>query len=289
MSMHAGVEVGLVLSGREEVEIGDTLVDGRPGDVWLCSVSELHRYRVVAPNTRNLVLVFLPSFLGEEMLGSLPWTALVAAPPADRPRSSAEMRPKLLQIGREMAAEISRQTDGWQSIVRFDLLRLLFYLSREWQYDSPNAAAAMSNLGRIMPALELVHERMPGQVIRQEAARACGLGPSRFTMLFRELMGVSFTTFRRRTRLVLAANLLATGELAVEQIAERTGFSDASHLHHAFVREYGCTPGHYRRQARASSPGPSGSDARHKGARRADPRKASARRQPARPAPATGR
>jgi AraC-like DNA-binding protein len=267
MSMHAGVEVGLVLAGREEVEIGDTLIEGRPGDVWLCSVSELHRYRVVAPNTQNLVIVFLPSLLGEEMLGSLPWTALVAAPPADRPRSSEEMRLRLLQIGREMEAQLARRADGWQSILRLDLLRLLFYLSRRWHHDNLDAAAAMSSIDRIMPALQLVQQRLPGRVTRQEAAWACGLGPSRFTMLFGELMGVSFTTYRRRTRLVLAANLLVTTDLAVEQIAERAGFSDASHLHHSFVREHGCTPGQYRKQAqRPRVERPDGSARRGRGA-----------------------
>ncbi len=278
MSMHAGVEVGLVLAGREEVQIGDTLVDGRPGDVWLCSVSELHRYRVVTPNTQNLVIVFLPSFLGEEMLGSVPWMALAATPPEQRPRASAEMRPRLLRIGKEMEAEISRQADGWQSMVRLDLLRVLFYLSRGWDHGDLDAATAMSNLGRIMPALQLIHQRIPAKVTRREAAQACGLGPSRFTMLFRELMGVSFTTFRRRTRLVLAANLLVTSGLAAEQIAERAGFSDASHLHHAFVREYRYTPGQYRRQAQASSPGPLVSDARDQKARIARPRQVPARR-----------
>jgi AraC-like DNA-binding protein len=241
-------------------------------------VSELHRYRVVAPDTENLVIVFLPSFLGEEMLGNVPWMALLATSAEERPRASAEMRPRLLQIGREMEAEISRQADGWQSMVRLDLLRLLFYLSRGWHHGDLDAAAAMSNLGRIMPALQLVHRRIPAQVSRREAAQACGLGPSRFTMLFGELMGVSFTTFRRRTRLVLAANLLVTSELAVEQIADRTGFSDASHLHHAFVRQYGCTPGQYRRQAQASSPGSPASDARDQEVRRPRPKEVSARR-----------
>jgi AraC-like DNA-binding protein len=249
VSLHAGLEVGVVLSGQEDIQLGDSLIRALPGDVWLCSMSEPHRYRVVAPGTRNLVVVFLPSFLGEEMLGDVPWLALFAAPPAERPRASPEMRGRLLGVAEDIEREVSPQGEGWQSMVRLDLLRLLLHLGREWKHGSGAAPGERSNLGRIMPALQLLQERVPTQITRREAADACGLGPSRFTMLFGESMGVSFTTFRRRTRLAFAANLLLTTDLPVEQVAERAGLSDASHLHHSFVREYGCTPGQYRKQA----------------------------------------
>lgn len=254
LSIHSGLEVGVVLSGREEVDIGDTSLDGHPGDVWLCSMSELHRYRVAVPGTRNLVLVFLPSLLGEEMLGDIPWIALFAAQASRRPRTTPETRAKLLLIASELAEEVTEKREGWQAIVRLDLLRLLFHLSRDWDHGRANETAVMSNLARIMPAIQLVHDRTPGKVTRQEAAHACGLGPSRFTMLFGETMGVSFTSFRRRTQLAFAANLLVTTDLTADQVAESTGFSDASHLHHAFVRDYGCTPGQYRKQAAGSPP-----------------------------------
>ncbi len=246
--MHAGLEVGIVLAGEEQVRIGETLISGRPGDVWLCSMSEPHRYRVVVPQTRNLVVVFLPSFLGDETLDDVPWISLFAADPRERPLTAPEMRERLLGIAGEIEREISRRGEGWQSIVRLDVLRLLFYLSRGWKDGSRSAVYGTNNVGRIAPALQLVHERIPGRVSREEAARACGLGPSRFTMLFRELMGASFTTFQRRTRIASAANVLTTSDLPVEEVAALAGFSDASHLHHAFVREHGCTPGQYRRQ-----------------------------------------
>ena len=73
ISIHAGLEVGIVLAGKEEIQLDDRRIQGDPGDVWLFPMSEPHHYRVVQPNTVNLVLVFLPAFLGEEMLGDKPW------------------------------------------------------------------------------------------------------------------------------------------------------------------------------------------------------------------------
>jgi hypothetical protein len=59
-------------------------------------------------------------------------------------------------------------------------------------------------------------------------------------------MGQSYCSFRGRTRLAYAAQLLLTTDWPVERIAEQLGFADASHLHHAFARIYGCTPARYR-------------------------------------------
>lgn len=255
ISIHAGLEVGIVLTGREEVQLDGCLIPGLAGDVWLCAMSEPHTYRIVVPGTANLVLVFLPAFLGEEMLGDVPWLALFAARPADRPRVVAmETRQMVMAIARELQREVESKRDGWECAVRLELLRLLFHLSRGWRYPGSAKARAVTHprsLSRIMPALALLHERTPRLVSREEAARACGLGRSRFTMLFHETMGVSFKTFRKRSRIAFAANMLLTSDLPLGTVAERAGFADTSHLHHSFVQEYNCTPGQYRRQGRA--------------------------------------
>jgi AraC-like DNA-binding protein len=160
----------------------------------------------------------------------------------------------VMAIARELQREVESKRDGWECAVRLELLRLLFHLSRGWRYPGSAKARAITHprsLSRIMPALALLHERTPRLVSREEAARACGLGRSRFTMLFHETMGVSFKTFRKRSRIAFAANMLLTSDLPLGTVAERAGFADTSHLHHSFVQEYNCTPGQYRRQGRA--------------------------------------
>ena len=62
-------------------------------------------------------------------------------------------------------------------------------------------------------------------------------------------MGLSFGMFCRRSRLGRVAQLLLSTDLSTETIAGEAGFADGSHLHRAFVKQYGCTPGVYRAQA----------------------------------------
>ena len=88
-----------------------------------------------------------------------------------------------------------------------------------------------------------MHQRRRGWL-----TAVCGLSASQFVHSFRRLMDLSFGSFRTRTRLAYAAQLLLSTDHSVERLAERLGFTDASHLHRSFARIYGCTPARYRRE-----------------------------------------
>ncbi len=253
--VHEGIEFGILLSGEQERRFGELVWEIRPGDVWLCATWEPHGYRIIAPESTDVVVMFLPEFLGEERLGELSWLSLFAASPARRPRVTEDgMREQMLAVGREMQCEISEKQPGWHSAVRLDLLRALLTLSRAWEPPARSEARSRvqaSNLPRIMPALVLLHSERGRRVGLEEAARKCGLGRAQFSLVFRDTMGVSFGKFCLRSRLGLVAELLLSTDLPTQSIAQRAGFVDGSHMHRAFVAHYGCTPGQYRAQNRS--------------------------------------
>ncbi len=65
-----------------------------------------------------------------------------------------------------------------------------------------------------------------------------------------EEQGSSFRQLQEEIRQALAEELLATGSLNLEEIAERLGYSEVSNFLHAFKRWKGLTPGQYRRSLR---------------------------------------
>jgi AraC-like DNA-binding protein len=252
--VHPGVEVGIVLTGQYEWVFEDVRFRLNPGQVWLCAMCEPHAWRTVLPDAAAAVLIFLPEFLGEEMFETVPWLGLFAAPPGGRPRASTpEARRAALAIGQELASEIEGKASAWRSAVRFNLLRLLVLLYREWDAGSGSAAGLPSHtnkLSRIMPALTLLRERAGFRASVTEAAAACSLSRSQFHRMFLQTMGLSFGEFRLRGRLGFTAHRLLTSPAPTDAIAQEAGFADASHLHRSFVKHYGSTPGAYRRQAR---------------------------------------
>jgi transcriptional regulator GlxA family with amidase domain len=163
------------------------------------------------------------------------------------------MRQKLLKVGQELLREIRGRRPAWRSAVRLEILRLLLALTREWrppgEAGNPSQMSA-GKLTRVRPALDLAHARLATSVSVAEAAEACNLSRSQFCLVFRDAMGLSYGRFCGRLRLGLAAKLLLSTDVSIASIAQRTGYVDASHLHRAFAKQYGCTPGAYRMQHR---------------------------------------
>ena len=252
--VHEGIEFGILLSGQQERRFGDLAVAISPGDTWLAATWEPHGWRISPRGSTDVVLMFLPDYLGEERLGHLSWLSLFAAPPAQRPLVTDErMREEVLALGWQIRREINEQRLGWESAVRLDLLRALLTLCREWKPPvKPEAHTRVraSNLPRIMPALVLVQSERGRRVSLPEAARACNLGRAQFCLIFQQTMGMSFGRFCLRSRLGYVAELLLASDLPTGAVAEAAGFADGSHVHRAFVRHYGCTPGQYRAENR---------------------------------------
>lgn len=250
MHFHKGMEVGIVVSGEREIRFADLALHLHPGDVWLCAMWEPHAFRVLTPG-RGVKVIFLPEMLEEKAMPDIAWLSMFAAPPRDRPSSfTPALRDAALAIGQELTREIEELRDGWQTMVRQGLIRLLVVLSRSWRspvQPSQSSGVDANDLARIMPALALANSDLRRRVEAQEAAASCGLSRSWFHRIFRHTMGLSFGAFRLRARLGFVARQLLTTSRSIEAVAEESGFVDGSHLHRVFVRSYGCTPAQYRR------------------------------------------
>jgi AraC-like DNA-binding protein len=254
LHVHRGVEVGVVLAGLHEISFDDIVLPLRPGQAWLAAMWEPHGWRCVTGGTETVVVVFLPELLGDEMLGDLPWLSLFAPQPLYRPLAADQaLRTKMLALGQLLAQEVRYRPVGWEAAIRHFLLVMLLHLRRGWE---PSAAPggqshpdrlSTGDLHRVMPALDLLHRDPARHLAASQAARACALSRSRFDVIFKRTMGLTFGAFRERTHLAVAAQQLLTTDASIEQIAERAGFVDRSHLHRRFVKRYGCTPAEYRK------------------------------------------
>jgi AraC-like DNA-binding protein/quercetin dioxygenase-like cupin family protein len=250
---HAGVEVGLVLTGQERIQFSGLDTIYGQGEVWLCNAWEPHGWQIVMPRTQIVVLDFSVHFLGNEMIGDMPWLSLFAAPPQMRPRATSPgLRQLVLGIGHSLSRAIGQEDEFSEQSVRLDVLRLFIQLVRHWERrhlvgvgDAFRPVDA-HGLARLMPALAAVHASPTRNMPLADVAAVCGLSVSRFRALFRQTTGISFTRFCLRTRVARAAHMLLHTDHPVTAVAQQMGFTDASHLHHRFLEQYGCTPRQFR-------------------------------------------
>jgi AraC-like DNA-binding protein len=253
--VHPGLEVGVVIAGMEEMHYINSRVSCNPGQAWLCNAWEPHGPIATPSRLQSVVMVFAPEFIGEEMLGEIPWLTLFAMPPEQRPQSaSSGGRRRVLTIAHRLRREVEEGQRRWRAMVRILLMGLLLELLREWDEEGlpePSAHATPTELARVMPAVSLVHSLPWRRVGVSEAAAACGLSRSRFHDVFERALGVSFGAFCLRARLSFAANRLLHTDRAVSDVAIEAGFLDSSHFRRRFAILYGCTPSGYRKQRRS--------------------------------------
>ena len=248
LEMHRGFELGVVIRGHDERHCAHRSRTCGAGDVWLHSMWEPHGGRIRLAGTEELVVIFLPQFLGDETVASSSWLSMFAAPPTERLQPvDRETRKLILGIAQEMRKEISAKHPGFATALRLGVLRILLALYRSWEPRGYRASgAAVSDLARVVPAVELVRAQHDRRIGLAEAAAACGFSIPHFGRLFHRAMGVSFAQFAMRTRLAAAARMLLDSDRSESAIALSLGFADASHFHHSFVKHFRTTPRRYR-------------------------------------------
>lgn len=115
------------------------------------------------------------------------------------------------------------------------------------------AAAAPAVAGR--PRMQEIAMRLrsdPANALSVAAlARDLGMTADHFTRVFRSAIGATPRAVLTAARLDLARHLLRDSTLGVAQVAASCGFADPAFFGRHFAAHAGCSPGAWRRRARA--------------------------------------
>lgn len=85
----------------------------------------------------------------------------------------------------------------------------------------------------------------------EELAQRAHMSRASFAQLFREVSNSTPLAVLTTLRLQFAAQMLARDSRPLIVIAEAVGYASESSFHKVFLREYGCTPGEYRKRVKA--------------------------------------
>lgn len=249
---HPGFEVGIVMKGSEQVTFNDCTLSCQVGDLWFANAWETHQCLAHHPDDEHLIAVFRFDYLGEELVGEVPWVTLFTLDHVQMLAASDDkLRRKVLDIAHVMRDEDWHRAPRWELVVRFELLRLFTEIERKcFLAGAPinEALPRAAKLAQLVPALSLLRSLPLERVSLGEAARACGLSPSHFHRLFGDVFGISYAKLCLQNRLSLASSMIVNTSKSIAAIAAETGFASSSHLHRHFRRYSGCTPGEYRRR-----------------------------------------
>ena len=147
---------------------------------------------------------------------------------------------------------------------RQSLARAMPLLRELWRWEPASALVVETALGEMLadarprPVAASTHEKLQRVIERLdedagvpslgELAAIAGCQPVYLARAFRRRYGVSPGHYLRRRRLHRAVSQIARGR-TLARAAASLGFVDDSHLHRAFVAEFGMSPGAFRRLA----------------------------------------
>ena len=214
--------------------------------VWLPPMAP-HDFEVEA-GPRNWVLIqFAPARQEAFTLAlnrSLPESAALLVPdPAQAARLDALTEWLAVLSGDPAQAETAHR-----------LLDLILVIASEARPLLSQPDPASAPVLRLAPAIRLLQSDPARPLGLAEAARACNLTPAYFSRLFKAHMRMGFAEYLQGHRLNLAAQLIASTDLPIAQVAYRVGIASPAHLSRSFADRFGMTPSHYRHRARRHAP-----------------------------------
>lgn len=246
---HDSLEINYVKSGEGAYLINGTTYALREGDIVLLGPHDLHR----AFDTRELVLqvtVFDPALLAPdqrydaEVLAPFIETGIRFPNVLDRDRPElATLRAILLDIQREHEAQLP----SYRTMIRGQLSRLLALINRHFSSQDTRASLDIrAKQPLVRSVLEHIHRDPTRAWTLQELAELIHLSPSRFSAIFKKLVGVPPLQYCLELRLGQAVQLLETTDRKIIDIAAECGFRNLSNFNRVFVRHVGRTPSQVR-------------------------------------------
>jgi AraC-like DNA-binding protein len=116
-----------------------------------------------------------------------------------------------------------------------------------WIDSASTSNRAATPLRYVVAMLRHILEHLSEPLRAEDVAKVVGLHPNYALNLFTDVMHVPMHKFVVRMRLIRARHLLFEGNLSIENVAFRSGFSALSQFYVQFRNAYGLTP----RQMRA--------------------------------------
>lgn len=116
------------------------------------------------------------------------------------------------------------------------------------QQRPPNEHSGDQADAQLAVVIRLMEQSLDTPLEPADLARHCGISVRRLERIMRRKLGQSPMQYYLKVRLQAARNLLFYGDASMKQIASICGFSSPPVFSRAFRRQFGHSPGEYRRQ-----------------------------------------
>ena len=131
-------------------------------------------------------------------------------------------------------------------MIKGELLHLFYYVL-EYKYYEKTTVSNQS-IQDLQQVLVYINKHFDQKITLDQLSKIAHLSPGRFTIKFKQIMGISAVTYINQVRLKKACQLLTDTTESVLNIATLCGFNNISHFNVQFKRNVGIAPYQYRKR-----------------------------------------
>ena len=233
--IHDVLELVFVHRGRATAVCGSVRYELGPGDLFVAFPNQPHGYENSQDIESDVLIVPVKPYLA-------PWRHSITQQAPQNPVLSRDQWhgtqiPQLLELARPVRQTLSDPVlQGYAMIIVGTLLPMMELV--------PQPEGGSDSLHQLLLYIG-AHYREP--LTRSDIAKAVGYNESYISHLFSERLGTTLVDYLTSLRLKDARELLQS-DMTVSQISLTLGFGSIRSFNRAFLREFGTSPGAYRRK-----------------------------------------
>ena len=252
--MHYALHIGILKRGKLTSRIGGCTRTISEGQIWFVGTWEPHYAIEIQEDSEIVLCTLIMEGLGiATPFYYINWHLPFIVPPESRPQVE-DRKSKMIVLN--ITGDILQAFDSGlvenhkKCAMWLKIHELLLFIISNSDLNQGKTDESENIFMRIMPAIELIRIGEHQLLSLGDAAKACGLGKSRFSSLFKKATGLSFGKFAISSRLNGALSDVRNTDLPLKIIAEKWSFFDFSHFYHLFRQNFNHSPGEFREMYR---------------------------------------
>lgn len=227
--------IHLVVAGKGQYQVGDTVFDLVPGDLFLVKPSQLITYIADEDDPWEYYWVGFNGAFANRLVQQAPFTD---ARPVHHCKDPQALRDTLYQIYLSRGPE-----PQCEAFMTGYLYLFMAQLMKEAQDAMPNVGNSSSQY--VLSAIKYIQFNYSHDISVDDIAKAVGVSRSHLYRVFMSNVGQSPIDYLTDYRIAEACSLLKTTTLSIAEIAVSVGFFDQFYFSRVFKKVKGVPPSRY--------------------------------------------
>jgi AraC-like DNA-binding protein len=247
---HTDVEVIYVCEGSIRIGINSESRLLHAGDLAICSSGDIHYYDSNSNTSTIILIIFHPSLIG--CTGSWPTQSRFLSPFIDGNRATNEpfvVLPQHQQEITELILKIKQEADKkepqYENVTTGMIHMLCGLLLRHIpsrQIDLSGDNRRILNMKIMQEVLDYLEANYMNGVKLEEAAKQAKMSLFHFSRFFKNITGMSYTSYLNRLRVDKAEEMIMSTHQTMLEIALECGFTNVRTFNRVFKQLKKCKP-----------------------------------------------